>query len=184
LRFAELRRRERARRPYLVVERIRFRQPPPGETPEKIAALTRLFLQAGVDEVLVKDEYVWAQTNAPAPQGIRTYARCTFPWYAMVILWNGVVTACPQDFDGVIRLGDASRQSLQEIWNGAAYGELRQRMNADVDSLPLCRKCDRLYRKTVGGIPLQYMVAFLTDHLVGYGSLRKRLGTFERNAPG
>ena len=54
-------------------------------------------------------------------------------------------------------------------------------MSADVGSLALCHKCDRLRRKTVGGVPLQYMATFLTDHLVGYNRFRKLLGTHERN---
>jgi hypothetical protein len=33
----------------------------------------------------------------------------------------------------------------------------------------------------VGGLPLQYMMTFLVDHLAGYGRVRRVLGTAERN---
>ena len=67
------------------------------------------------------------------------------------------------------------------MWNGPAYRDLRRRLVSDLGSLTLCHKCDRLHRKTVGGVPLQYMFTFLTDQLIGYNRLRKRIGTAERN---
>ena len=58
---------------------------------------------------------------------------------------------------------------------------MRRRQAHDLPSLLLCRKCDRLHRKTVAGVPLQYMFTFLTDHLVGYNRhLRRWIGTAER----
>jgi hypothetical protein len=79
-------------------------------------------------------------------------------------------------------LGNVSQTSLREVWNGPAYRDLRRRQASDLGSLALCHKCDRLRRKTVGGVPLQYMFAFLTDHLVGYNRRWRRLiGTSERN---
>lgn len=181
LRLAELKRERHGRRPYIVVERIRFKKTPPGETPEKIREMTERLLSAGVDEVITKEEYIWAEENAPVPEGVRSYTYCTFPWYAMVICWDGTVTPCPQDFRAKMVMGNARDSCLMEIWNGAPYRDLRRRLKGDIDSLVLCRKCDRLYRKTVGGLPLQYMVSFFVDHLVGYNRLRRMLGSFERN---
>ena len=62
-----------------------------------------------------------------------------------------------------------------------AYRQLRRQFVTDIESLTLCRNCDRLRRKTAGGVPLQYMATFLTDQLLSYGRLRKWLGTHERN---
>lgn len=180
-RLLELRRDARLRRPYIVVERIVFRKPPPGETPDTIAELTGRFNAAGIDEVIAKEEYFWAEAGAQPQGGQRSYGRCTFPWYAMVICRDGTVTPCPQDFHAFLKMGDVNHASLREIWNGPQFRDLRRRFNADVESLTLCRDCDRLKRKTMGGIPLQYMATFLTDHLVGYNRLRRLLGTAERN---
>jgi MoaA/NifB/PqqE/SkfB family radical SAM enzyme len=99
----------------------------------------------------------------------------------MVICSDGTVTPCPQDFWASLNMGNAREHTLREIWNGAAYRELRRSYRGDDALRPICAKCDRLYRKTVGGVPFQYMVTFLTDQLVGYGPLRRRLGTSERN---
>lgn len=180
IRLAKMRKDRHQKHPYLVVEKIRFKNPGKKENPEKVEELRSRFLDAGVDEVIEKDEYTWAEEDAPEPETPRQFAVCTFPWYGMVILANGTVTACPQDFAGKMQMGDVTASSIRDIWNGPAYRDLRNRFDSDLDSLQLCRKCDRLHRKTVGGIPFQYMATFLIDHVVGYNRLRKLLGTSER----
>ncbi len=182
LRLAALRRAARQTQPHIVVEKIRFRDHSAEADPAAVADLRRRFLEAGIDEVIEKAEYVWSEITAPTPCGVRSTAICTFPWYAMVICHDGTVTPCPQDFYAHLNLGNVNETSLRAIWRGAAYRRLRQQLATDIDSLILCRKCDRLYRKTVGGVPLQYMLTFLIDHLLGYGRLRKYLGSQERNA--
>jgi radical SAM protein with 4Fe4S-binding SPASM domain len=177
------RRRERGlRRPYVVIEKIVFTHTHVPEYDDKVRALTRRFLEAGVDEVIAKEEYVWAEETAPEPAEPAPCAICTFPWYAAVICWDGTVTPCPQDFHARMNMGNVSRDTLLNVWNGPAYQDLRRRLVSDLGSLVLCRKCDRLRRKTVGGVPLQYMFTFLTDQLVGYNRrLRRLIGTSERN---
>ncbi|OGV85381.1 MAG: hypothetical protein A2340_13905 [Lentisphaerae bacterium RIFOXYB12_FULL_60_10] len=182
IRHLAVRRRERGlKKPYLVVEKIRFQNPARPGDPAAVQALRQQFLSAGIDEVIEKDEYVWAGETPGATLPPRTSSCCTFPWYAMVICADGTVTPCPQDFKARLVMGNAAQQSLRDIWNGPAYRALRHGFRTDVESLPICRDCDRLRRKTVGGIPLQYMATFLVDQLVGYGPLRRRLGTAERS---
>ena len=177
-----LRREMGLRRPYIVIEKIVFKNEPVPADPQKVAELTRRFEEAGVDEIISKEEYIWAEESAPEMQEPVGKMVCTFPWYAAVICWDGSVTPCPQDFHAKMLLGNVAQSSLREVWNGQAYRDLRHRLTSDLGSLSLCHKCDRLRRKTVGGIPLQYMFTFLTDHLVGYNrKLRKLIGTSERN---
>jgi hypothetical protein len=78
-------------------------------------------------------------------------------------------------------LGNVGESSIREIWNDKPYQQLRTNMVEAIQSLPLCRGCDRLRRKQVGGLPFQYMIPFLSDHLVGYGPIRRLIGSFERN---
>jgi MoaA/NifB/PqqE/SkfB family radical SAM enzyme len=167
-------------RPYVVVEKIRFRRPPAPENAAEVKALWHRFLRAGVDEVVERDEFVWAEEHAPAPETPRTTAVCTFPWYAMVVCADGAVTACPQDFRGALKMGDARATSLADIWRGDAYRNLRSAFGPRIETLSLCRKCDRLCRRTLGNVPFPYMAAFLIDQFVGYGSIRRMLGTHER----
>ncbi len=182
LRLLALRKKAGSVKPYIVVERIRFRASESGARGQVVAELTDRFRAAGVDEVIEKEEYVWATPTAPDLAVPRRCAACTFPWYAMVVLWDGTVTPCPQDYEGQLRMGDAKTATLMEIWNGPAYRELRRQMTTDVGALSLCRKCDRLTRKTFAGLPVQYMATFLVDQLVGYSRFRKSIGTAERNS--
>ena len=181
LRLIALRRELGRQKPYVVIEKIRFRDPAAAGDPVAIQALHRQFLEAGVDEIIEKEEYVWAAPTAPELAGKHTCAICTFPWYAMVICADGTVTPCPQDFYATLQLGNARATPLKEIWNGPAYQQLRRQFATDIASLAICRKCDRLRRKMVGGVPWQYMATFLTDQLLSYGRLRKWIGTHERN---
>jgi radical SAM protein with 4Fe4S-binding SPASM domain len=181
LRLVALRRELGLKKPYVVIEKIRFRNSSTESDPVAVQALRRQFLEAGVDEIIEKDEYIWAEPAAPEVGVERSFSVCTFPWYAMVICADGTVTPCPQDFHTMLKLGNARETPLREIWNGPAYRQLRRQFATDIESLTLCRKCDRLRRKTVGGVPLQYMTTFLTDQLLSYGRLRKWLGTHERN---
>ncbi|MDD5679382.1 MAG: radical SAM protein [Kiritimatiellae bacterium] len=187
LRLVALRQKLGLKKPYVVIEKIRFRNqdaetgPAIAGDPAAAQALHQQFLEAGVDEIIEKEEYVWAEPGTPEAGGKRTFSVCTFPWYAMVICADGTVTPCPQDFHAVMNLGNARETPLKEIWNGPAYRQLRRDFATDIESLTICRTCDRLQRKTVGGVPLQYMTTFLTDQLLSYGRLRKWLGTHERN---
>jgi radical SAM protein with 4Fe4S-binding SPASM domain len=187
LRLVALRREGARKKPYVVIEKIRFRNrsaesaPAVAGDPAAVQALRRQFLKAGVDEIIEKEEYVWAEPAASEVGDGRSFSVCTFPWYAMVICADGTVTPCPQDFHAVLKLGNAQEASLKEIWNGPAYRQLRRQFATDIESLTICRKCDRLQRKTACGVPLQYMATFLTDQLLSYGRLRKWLGTHERN---
>ncbi len=65
------------------------------------------FLAAGVNEVIEKDEYLWAEERAPEMTGPRTCSICTYPWYAMVDLRGRTVTPCSQDFWAQMNMGNA-----------------------------------------------------------------------------
>jgi radical SAM protein with 4Fe4S-binding SPASM domain len=57
----------------------------------------------------------------------------------MTILHTGDVVACCEDFRGNYILGNIRRQSLEEIWFGERYREMRGRVR--VRALPMCREC-------------------------------------------
>ncbi len=179
--FAQKRRALGLKTPYTIIEKIHFINPELNVETEKTLALREKFMAAGVDEIIEKEEYVWAEESVPETAPEKTLNVCTFPWYAMTICYDGTVTPCPQDFHAVLKMGNANENTLREIWHGEAYRDLRRRFKTDIQSLALCRKCDRLRRPMVAGVPIQYMITFLTDQLLGYSRWRKKLGAHERN---
>lgn len=76
-------------------------------------------------------------------------ARCKRPWTDMVVCWDGVVTPCCFDHDTKYPLGDASRQSLREIWNGEPMRALRREFMSGVVENKLCANCDHLWMPVV-----------------------------------
>lgn len=56
--------------------------------------------------------------------------------------WDGKVTACCGDYDRELIIGDFSKDSLQEIFQGAKIREIREKLSRnDYGKLPLCKDC-------------------------------------------
>ena len=110
---------------------------------------------AGVDQFLCKDFSTWdgaaGDINALARDGRSVGAvdasavACTLPWEVMTVTWNGDVVPCCYDYDAKIVLGNMSRQSLSEIWNGEKLQSIRKEFIANRVTNPLCKKCEKLY---------------------------------------
>ena len=91
---------------------------------------------------------------------------CTFPWYALIIYWNGLVGPCPQDFFARMTVGDLNNDSILEIWNGPSMRKLREKIkDREYRSLGPCGQCDRPRRKTFAGVPTEYVMTFLKDNI-------------------
>lgn len=50
---------------------------------------------------------------------------CSYPWRQLAILVDGQATACCVDAEGEICLGNASTQTIEEIWNGPEISRMR-----------------------------------------------------------
>lgn len=87
-----------------------------------------------------------AEEAAGFPAGDGT-PLCRVPWELLTVNWDGSVTVCGLDFNVLCPVGDAPRQTLAEIWNGAALQAFR-RAHLDgtfPDGEPataLCRDCN------------------------------------------
>jgi len=167
--------------PYIIIERIDLKEYSTKVDDKSIMELTKTFKDWGVDEVVTKHEYTWVTPCSEKPRKEHSYNICTFPWYAMVICWDGTVTPCPQDFMAVLNMGNIQEHSIQEVWNSKAYIELRQDLIMNKLIPAACAKCDRLCRKQVVGLPLQYIIPFFIDIFAGYGTFRRLIGSGERN---
>lgn len=70
----------------------------------------------------------------PAKKPEQVFNRCAYPWQQMIIDLTGEVVPCCY-WSGYANtgtpLGNTNLQTIDEIWNGEAYTELRQRAAAD-----------------------------------------------------
>ena len=67
------------------------------------------------------------------------------PFTTMHILYNGLAIACCMDWSRELVLGDANKQSLLDIWNGAAYGSFRDKISGRIHSEDnfICKRCSK-----------------------------------------
>jgi len=115
------------------------------EMPENLAEREsfRKYWQERVDEVVFQPLHHWGRDTGEAPAAAAARMRCNWPFRNMVIYSDGRAGFCCLDYEGIYDLGDFTRSTLDEIWHGAAYRELRETMvRWDTNRLPKCRSCD------------------------------------------
>jgi hypothetical protein len=65
---------------------------------------------------------------------------------------------CAQDFFGHYPLENLRDLTLEEIWNGPRLTALRKKhVTGDIADLETCRRCDRIRRNTILGIPKEFL---------------------------
>jgi MoaA/NifB/PqqE/SkfB family radical SAM enzyme len=69
--------------------------------------------------------------------GARLEGRCLYPFLHARVSFSGKVYFCPFIR---IEVGDLTRESLEQIWNGERYVELRRRL-VENGLFPVCRRC-------------------------------------------
>jgi MoaA/NifB/PqqE/SkfB family radical SAM enzyme len=179
--FLRLKRDLGARRPYTVLQVMEIGAPPAAELRRMRQAFLAHFDGLPLDRVVLRTPHNWAgdvfvpelSRDALLADG-RRFTPCTFLWYSASVYWDGTVVACPQDFFGKLHMGDLRERPLAEIWNDGRLVELRRRMAAgDIPKDLPCYTCDRIWRHQVLSVPTDYLRAFLSDHVMSYGWLRR-----------
>jgi MoaA/NifB/PqqE/SkfB family radical SAM enzyme len=69
--------------------------------------------------------------------GTKLEGRCFYPYLNARVSFSGKMYFCPFIR---IEVGDLTTQSLEEVWNGAPYVDLRQRLVTE-GLFPVCRRC-------------------------------------------
>ena len=87
-------------------------------------------------------------TSMHGPQHDRTdrYFPCHYPWTGLTVCWDGRVVACCRDMEGELVVGDLTRQSVMEVWNGPGMVGLRHKLlQRRYRELSPCRNCSELW---------------------------------------
>lgn len=160
LNFLKLKKRMNSAKPYTILEIIQLNDFLCKRN-EKYKEFIKKFKGLPLNEIIIKEPHNWAG-KYELPISEREYSACTFPWYALVINWNGIVTPCPQDYYCEIILGDINNQSLKEIWNSYPIQDLRRKMKEkDIEETKPCYNCDMLRRRTILGVPYKNITKFM-----------------------
>jgi radical SAM protein with 4Fe4S-binding SPASM domain len=74
-------------------------------------------------------------------RAIRAYAGCRRLWYSTVVNWDGSISPCCFDKDGVFVMGNVLEEPFEKIWWGKRYHRFRWMVLQDRDAIPICRNC-------------------------------------------
>jgi len=167
--FLKMRDRLKSKTPYSVCEVIEFEQ----NKMHDYRHLKDELLSRKLDKFIIKKAHNWAGGYAIKSDNKVSYKKrnifhsCTFPWYALVVLWDGTVVICPQDFFGENRVGNVNHTSLKEIWNGSSMIQYRKKMKEKkYQEIKTCEYCDRPHTKRLFGIPISHLHAFLKESMI------------------
>jgi radical SAM protein with 4Fe4S-binding SPASM domain len=179
--FLALKRERGGGRPVTIFETIGFPEVTVAGQMAAREALRDRLVGRGLDKFIVKAPHNWGGTlPGGEASAAGRFTPCTFPWFALVVLADGTVAPCPQDFYGKLAVGDLNRQTVAEIWNGEPLRALRRRMAArDVTGLDPCAACDQIRRPTFLGVPTPNLRTFAKETLGGYRLLPGLLGKKE-----
>ncbi|MCI1751433.1 MAG: SPASM domain-containing protein [Flavobacteriales bacterium] len=126
----------------------------------QIPEARKLAKQIGVDDLWLKtaqiydpkddhpliplqDKYSRYKRNASGVWEVKNALddHCWKMWNSCVITWDGRVVPCCFDKDAHYVLGDLSKQSFREVWNGDAYNAFRATLLKSRSDIEMCRNC-------------------------------------------
>lgn len=67
---------------------------------------------------------------------------CAQPFQRMFIMWDGICTPCCPDVARGYETGDATKNSIKEIWHGEKYKKMREaQIGGNYMDIEICRNC-------------------------------------------
>jgi len=166
IQFLIIKKKTGTKKPYVALEIINFsRKNNPQDEVEKKKFLDK-FKGLPLNKIQKRNLHNWGGEFTLKKGKKFPLSSCPFPWISLVILWDGNVLPCTQDFYGKLVLGNVSNDSLEKIWNNEKMIRLRKEMidpkNINID---ICKNCDRLWREQILGIPKEYLEKLILKKL-------------------
>jgi radical SAM protein with 4Fe4S-binding SPASM domain len=127
--------------PLIRVNMIKF----PDLTEKELDDMKKLFL--GLADVIgfleLDDNLLDKKQNPDFPKGYKSKFICPQIISRLTVLEYGAVCPCCVDIDATLKLGDANKDSLKELWNSKQLANLRKlHFSGRFYDNPTCRACD------------------------------------------
>jgi radical SAM protein with 4Fe4S-binding SPASM domain len=145
----------KSRTPHVIFQFLVVKQ-----NEHQIEEVKKLANKLGVDEVALKTAQIYDYKNgSELIPSIDRYSRyrqrkdgtyeiknelldhCWKMWHSCVITWDGKVIPCCFDKDAHYVLGDLSRNTFKEIWQGTDYRKFRSSLLKSRSEIEMCRNC-------------------------------------------
>ena len=104
--------------------------------------LKKLFEGKDVYIYMKSEDQQWYREDYHGTNSVHWSEFCKHPWMSMTIKSNGEIAMCMEDFNNEIVLGDATKESLYDVWNGAAYEKFRKGHIELVKGIKCIENCD------------------------------------------
>jgi radical SAM protein with 4Fe4S-binding SPASM domain len=114
---------------------------------DKIPDFIKKFDGLPVDQIRIKTFLGWAGTVDESKMAVKTYGipnyPCNRPWRMLAITWDGLFLPCCVDAGRKYVMGDAHRDSVEDIWNGEKIQYIRKKLNTgNYSEIELCKNCN------------------------------------------
>lgn len=93
---------------------------------EEFAKLRQAFDGLDVYLYLKSEDQQWYRKDYHGTKSVHWSEICQHPWMTMTIKSNGEAAMCMEDFNNEVILGDATAETLHNIWNGEKYNKFRR----------------------------------------------------------
>jgi radical SAM protein with 4Fe4S-binding SPASM domain len=126
----------------------------------QIPEVYTLAKQIGVDQVVLKTAQIYDYASGsdliPEQDQYSRYRKmndgsytiknsldnhCWKMWHSCVITWDGKIVPCCFDKDAHHVLGDLTKNSFKEVWNGEAYHTFRASLLRSRSEIEICKNC-------------------------------------------
>jgi len=125
--------------------------------PHQVDEFSKIFKDAGVADNMymlrdrwyaIEEDYGVKLTNRAgvATEGnqamIDLFRPCNYPFYSIMLDWNGDVMLCVQDWNKKIKMGNAMSDSLLNIWKSSGFKKYRNMLKKGKRILSPCSECN------------------------------------------
>lgn len=73
---------------------------------------------------------------------VELYKPCHYPFYSMMLDWNGDVMLCVQDWNKKVKMGNIASNSLFDVWQSSGFKKYRNMLKRGKRILAPCNKCN------------------------------------------
>lgn len=91
------------------------------------------------------------QANNRTKSKLKLKSACMYPFEQVVIRPDGKLSLCCNDATGKMTMGDLTKDTLLNIWNGEKYRDIRKKMIQNRSFNYLCKDCDVVTPKFESG---------------------------------